>query len=145
MKRVFIASPLRGDIERNQRYARAALRDSLDRGEAPFVPHLLYDQVLDDAVPEQRQQAITAALAMLEACELLAVYADLGISEGMRGEIERAKALGIAFEERTMPAPRLDPSRCNRCGWPLKADIMDGCVEGNCSLRPLPPVRRDGW
>lgn len=145
MRRVFIASPLRGDIERNQRYARAALRDSLDRGEAPFVPHLLYDQVLDDSVPEQRQQAINAALVMLEACDTLAVYINLGISSGMQGEIERAKALGIVNEVRTMPAPRLDPTRCPRCGWALVEDPRDGCVEGNCSLRPLPPLRRDGW
>lgn len=103
MRRVFIASPLRGNIERNQRYARAALRDSLDRGEAPFVPHLLYDQVLDDAVPEQRQQAINAALAMLEGCEVLAVYEDFGRSEGMVGEIAAAFGLGLRIESRTLP------------------------------------------
>lgn len=145
MRRVFIASPLRGDIERNQRYARAALRDSLDRGEAPFVPHLLYDQVLDDVVPEQRQQAISAALAMLDGCDLLAVYTDLGISEGMAGEIDKARERGKDIALRTMPPPRLDPTRCNRCGWPLREDPRDGCVVDNCSLRPLPPLRRDGW
>jgi len=42
MNRVFIASPLRGNIERNQDYATWCMRDSLKRGEAPFVPHLLF-------------------------------------------------------------------------------------------------------
>src|SRR5690606_40243334 len=41
------------DRVRNQDYARAALRDSLLRGEAPFASHLLYTQagVLDDDIP----------------------------------------------------------------------------------------------
>jgi hypothetical protein len=33
-----------------------------------------------------------------------------------------------------------DVPRCNRCGWPLKATIEEGCTEGNCSQRPLPPI-----
>jgi len=31
--------------------------------------------------------------------------------------------------------------RCERCGWPLAESPADGCVPGNCSERPLPPVR----
>ena len=31
--------------------------------------------------------------------------------------------------------------RCDRCGWPLEESIEKGCVEGNCSQRPLPPRR----
>ncbi len=38
-----------------------------------------------------------------------------------------------------MTAP--DLGRCNRCGWPLKATIKEGCTEGNCEQRPLPPIR----
>lgn len=101
-ERVFIASPLRGDVSRNQAYARIALRDSLARGEAPFVPHLLYDQVLDDGIEEERATAIKAALGFLAGCDVLAVYWDLGISLGMRGEIELARALGIRVEERKL-------------------------------------------
>lgn len=105
MRRVFIASPLRGDIARNQRYARAALADSLASGEAPFVPHLLYDQVLDDSIPEQRHQAMNAALAMLDVCDYLAVYTDLGLSMGMQGEIDRARKLHKDIAYRTLPQP----------------------------------------
>lgn len=140
--RVFIASPLRGDIARNQRYARIALKDSLDRGEAPFVPHLLYDQVLDDTVEAQRAQAIKAALAFLGGCDVLAVYTDLGISEGMRGEIERAKALGLQVVERSLGSlfrEGAPVARCERCNWPLAASADEGCVSGNCSLREVRP------
>ena len=52
LRRVILESPYAGDIERNVAYARAAMRDSLLRGEAPIASHLLYTQpgVLDDQV-----------------------------------------------------------------------------------------------
>ena len=52
MKLVILESPFAGDVKRNTAYARAALRDSLLRGEAPIASHLLYTQdgVLDDAL-----------------------------------------------------------------------------------------------
>ena len=28
--------------------------------------------------------------------------------------------------------------RCKRCGWPLEDSVEKGCIEGNCSMRPLP-------
>ena len=33
-------------------------------------------------------------------------------------------------------APADDVSRCAICGWPLAASADEGCVRGNCSLRP---------
>ena len=65
MKRVILESPYAGDVERNVAYARACLRDSLLRGEAPIASHLLYTQpgVLDDQIPEERQMGIDAGLA----------------------------------------------------------------------------------
>ena len=40
MKLVVVESPYAGDVETNVRYARAAIRDCLMRGEAPFASHL---------------------------------------------------------------------------------------------------------
>lgn len=58
MRRVQILSPFRGNTpaerRRNVAYAQAALLDCLERGEAPFAPHLLYPAVLDESDPEQR-------------------------------------------------------------------------------------------
>lgn len=33
--------------------------------------------------------------------------------------------------------------RCRICGWPLADSAENGCVEGNCSLRPIPEKRAD--
>lgn len=96
MKLVIIESPYAGDAERNIRYARAAVRDSLIRGESPFASHLLHTQpgILDDQDPNQRRLGIEAGLAWGRVADLTAVYQDLGLSSGMMQGIERARADG---------------------------------------------------
>lgn len=91
---VIIESPYAGDVPNNVDYARAALRDSLMRGEAPLASHLLYTQVLDDAVPEQRAQGIAAGLAWSRCADRHAFYVDRGMSPGMR------LALGHVLDQR---------------------------------------------
>lgn len=61
MRLVIIESPFAGDVEKNTRYARACVRDSLLRGEAPIASHLLYTQggILNDDVPAERQHVST--------------------------------------------------------------------------------------
>lgn len=89
---VIIESPYAGDVAKNVRYARAALRDSVIRGEAPLASHLLFTQegvLLDDA-PEERKLGINAGLAWGRVADMTAAYYDLGISEGMRHGINRA-------------------------------------------------------
>lgn len=44
MKLVIVESPYAGDVKTNVAYARAAIRDCLMRGEAPYASHLLYTQ-----------------------------------------------------------------------------------------------------
>ena len=65
MKLVIVESPYAGDINKNIEYARAAVRDSLSRGESPIASHLLYTQegILRDEVEEERQWGIDAGLA----------------------------------------------------------------------------------
>lgn len=101
-KLVIIESPFAGDVEANVAYARAALRDSLARGEAPYASHLLYTQpgVLDDEKPEERELGITAGWEVMRRADLVAVYEDRGVSRGMEGGIARAHALGIPVERR---------------------------------------------
>lgn len=103
-KLVIIESPFAGDVHRNIEYARLALKDALDRGEAPFASHLLYTQpgVLNDLVPAERKLGIEAGLAWGQAADLTAVYFDLGISEGMRQGIARAQAEGRPVEYRSI-------------------------------------------
>lgn len=102
MKTVILESPYAGDVEKNVEYARKCLRDSLRRGEAPLASHLLYTQpgVLDDNDPSERQQGIDAGLAWRRCAEASVVYADNGISDGMRYGIEAAKQAGLTVEMR---------------------------------------------
>lgn len=71
------------DHEAYVNYAKKCLEHSLSLGEAPFASHLLYTQVLDDNVPEQREQGIDAGLAWLWVADKHVFYIDYGISEGM--------------------------------------------------------------
>jgi hypothetical protein len=109
---VIIESPFKGETTDQEAehlvYARRALRDSLNRGEAPFASHLLYTQVLDDSVPEERKLGMEAGWAWQSACRtvrpvvggnsvpmttIIAVYADYGVSSGMGKALERASTL----------------------------------------------------
>lgn len=93
--------------ERNVQYARACVRDSLRRGEAPFASHLLYTQpgVLCDEVREERNQGMEAGLAWGACAHVTAVYCDRGITDGMRIGIHRAESQGRTVVYRTLPRP----------------------------------------
>jgi hypothetical protein len=77
---------------RNVRYARAAVRDCILRGEAPIASHLLYTQpgVLRDDVPEERLAGIDAGLSAGRFAAQSAIYVDLGLTSGMRYGIKAA-------------------------------------------------------
>lgn len=81
-------------------YARRALLDSLRRGEAPIASHLLYTQVLDDSIPEQRALGIAAGVAWRLVAHAFVVYEDFGRSPGMLKAIELAERSGIPVEYR---------------------------------------------
>lgn len=109
MKRVLIESPLKGNGDpeeymMNKEYARMCMKDSLERGEAPYASHLLFDQynILEDNIPEQRKLGIEAGLIWGAQADLTAVYIDRGISEEMRLGIDRAKIEGRLIEERSL-------------------------------------------
>jgi hypothetical protein len=110
MQRVIIESPYAGQIERNVRYARLALRDSLLRGEAPYASHLLYTQpgVLRDEMPPERTNGIEAGQAWMEVADLVAVYADHGVTDGMRAGIEAAAKKGVPVVYRTLVEAKLE-------------------------------------
>ncbi len=104
MTLVIIESPFAGDVEKNIKYARACMRDSLSRGEAPLASHLLYTQegILRDGVPEERNWGIEAGLAWGKKASKTIIYTDLGISEGMEKGIQRAMDEGREIEYRKL-------------------------------------------
>jgi hypothetical protein len=99
---VILESPYGGDEENNTIYAKRCLRDSLDRGEAAMMSHLLYGQVLNDSVRKQRRTGIAAGLAWGKHAEATVVYMDLGISDGMLEGIDRANSEGRPIEYRKL-------------------------------------------
>ena len=101
---VVLESPYAGDVETNERYARAAMRDCFSRGEAPFASHLLYTQpgVLDDTDPTERRIGIHAGFHWRRVAEKTVVYVDLGISAGMQLGINDALDCGQGVEMRRL-------------------------------------------
>lgn len=104
-KIVIVESPYAGNVSRNERYARACVRDCLNKGEAPYASHLLYTQegVLRDSVPEERARGMKAGFAFYRVADTSVVYTDLGVSRGMNQGIAVAIKLGVPVEYRTLP------------------------------------------
>jgi len=106
MRLVILESPYAGDIEANLKYARACIKDSLSRGEAPIASHLLYTQpgILDDDNPGERQKGIDAGLEWGRAADARIFYIDRGMSRGMQLAMAYACTKGEKIEQRSIYA-----------------------------------------
>jgi hypothetical protein len=93
MKKVFVCSPYRGDIEENTRLARMYCRYEMIMGNVPFAPHLLYTKFLDEDNPVDRERGIRAGLEIMKVCDELHVYGEK-ITEGMSMEIACWREMG---------------------------------------------------
>jgi len=113
MKLVIIESPYAGDTRRNIEYAKACVRDSLEREEAPLASHLLYTQsgILNDNVDHERSLGIRAGHAWLTHAEALIVYGDLGITDGMKKGIWEAYKRRVPITFRFLYSRALDFSK----------------------------------
>lgn len=102
--RVIIESPFAGDVERNLKYLRAAMRDCALRGESPYASHAILTQegVLNDDCPKERELGITLGFLWREVVEKTVVYTDLGYSTGMKYGIEHAEKQGKPIEYRSL-------------------------------------------
>ena len=101
---IILESPFAGDIEKNLKYARKCMRDCFMRGELPFASHLLYTQdgILNDDLPKERMLGIDAGLCWGKFANKTVVYTDLGITNGMKIGIEKAKEDGREVEMRKL-------------------------------------------
>jgi hypothetical protein len=96
MKKVFICSSLRGDIQANiAKTAKICRWAMLTHGALPIAPHIYFTQFLDDGSPAERELGIRAGLELLRDCDELLVFGDR-VTEGMTREINMARSLGIA-------------------------------------------------
>ena len=87
MKKVYICSPLRGDIEGNIERAKSYCKQAITEGCFPIAPHIYFTQFMDDTIPRERELAMTMGIELLDMCDELWIYGDT-ISEGMRAEID---------------------------------------------------------
>lgn len=94
-KRVYICSPYQGDVEKNVAIARAMCLRAIEEGFAPFAPHLVYPQLMDDSKPEDREIGMECAMSFISACNELWVCANVSPSAGMREEMVFARETKI--------------------------------------------------
>lgn len=102
MKLVIIESPYAGNVRENEEYARAAVRDSVLRGEAPIASHLLFTQpgILWDEDQDERLMGMKAGWEWYRVAEACVAYVDHGISGGMSSGISMALEYNIHIEHR---------------------------------------------
>ena len=93
-KRVYICSPLKGNIERNMRNARTYCRFAFDSGYVPICPHIYYPLFLDDTNKAERAAGMRYGLEAMWQARQVWVFGEY-ISEGMRAEITLARELKI--------------------------------------------------
>jgi len=92
MKKVFICSPYRGDINENIRKAKyyAAITAHCDA--IPIVPHLYFPQFLDDKNPNERMLGICLGIELMKICDELWLFGNK-ITDGMKFELDKAREI----------------------------------------------------
>lgn len=108
---VVIESPYGGDVKRNVEYAWRCVRDSCQRGEAPFASHLFYTVAVDKYAQESngksdpehwitREEGIKRCEVWRNVATKTIFYVDLGWSAGMLQAKEHAEKLNQPIEIR---------------------------------------------
>ena len=99
MKKVYICSPLGGDVADNLEQAKRYTKYALMCGTAPVVPHF-YALCLDDSSPAEREIGMAAGLSLLWFCDEIWVFGNT-VTDGMKGEISFCKSLNIRIRHVT--------------------------------------------
>ena len=76
-------------------YAKELTKIAIDSGIAPITPHMYLTHVLDDSNKEDRAAGLAAGISLLYKCDVLIFGDKYGVSEGMYGEVQEARAQGI--------------------------------------------------
>jgi hypothetical protein len=90
-KIIYICHPFRGDIAGNQEKVRQICK-AIKNDYVPLAPHLLLPHYLNEET--ERDLALLHGLVLLRGADELWIVSEV-ISEGMQGEIEEARRLGI--------------------------------------------------
>lgn len=97
-KNIYVCSPY-GGKEENYEAAKYYCQLVQEAGYTPFASHVMLHDVLDDEV--SRATGLKAGTDMVSLCSEVWVFGD-HLTEGMKGEINRAKELGIGIEANPM-------------------------------------------
>ena len=76
------------------------------RAERPFASHALYTQFLDDTDKEERERGMRLGWDFLHSADLVAIYMDRGLTDGMRRGVGRAESVGVPTEVRYLSDKR---------------------------------------
>lgn len=94
MKKIFICSPYRGDVEKNVELARRVAHYAIYKGDIPIAPHLYFPQFLDEDSQADRIHGIKMGVQLMKDCDELWLVGT-NITSGMEYELEEAKKIGI--------------------------------------------------
>lgn len=94
MKKIFICSPFRGNIEENKKAAQFFAKVIIGTGRVPVAPHLYFPQFLDEENPNERMNGIEMGLELMDVCDEVYVLG-FNITEGMKFELDHARAKHI--------------------------------------------------
>ncbi len=89
MKRIFICSPLRGNIKENIEKAKEYSREVVLAGHIPITPHIYFTQFLNDDDPKEREIGMEMGRKLLDICDEMWIYGEP--TEGMLQEIKQFK------------------------------------------------------
>lgn len=93
MKKVYICSPIGGNIKENLQKVKKYTRYALMCGTAPVVPHF-YALCLNDNIPKEREIGMAAGLSLLWFCDEMWIFGD-EVTESMKAEMQFCKSLNI--------------------------------------------------
>ena len=93
MKKVYICSPLGGDVTGNLKKVSRYIEYALKCGVAPVASHF-YALSLDDSIPYERAIGMRAGIALLGMCDEVWAIGN-NLTEGMTEEIAEAYKIGI--------------------------------------------------
>lgn len=97
MKKVYICSPLGGNIQESLKKAKQYARYALICGTAPVVPHF-YALCLNDNIPKEREIGMAAGLSLLWFCDEMWIFGD-EVTESMKAEMQFCKSLNISVRK----------------------------------------------
>lgn len=109
MEKVFICSPMKGDVEKNLNLAKFAARVLIGSGYIPIAPHLYFPQFLDDNDQYERIKGIKMGVELMKECDRMWIIGTT-ITNGMEYEIneaKKAKVPALLYDEKLR---QIDPA-----------------------------------